>query len=85
MPLGMAIDILENADMSVFVDAAGAEECRWKLNGNSKVLQCTFLCALKDVQSKVHCNTFELPLNFHQVMVRYQLRGPQARQADAVM
>ena len=28
MPLVMAIDILEHADMSVFVDAAGAVECR---------------------------------------------------------
>ena len=27
MPVGMAIDILEHADMSVFVDAAGAVEC----------------------------------------------------------
>ena len=28
MPVGMALDILEHADMSVFVDAAGAVECR---------------------------------------------------------
>ena len=27
MPVGMALDILEHADMSVFVDAAGAVEC----------------------------------------------------------
>ncbi|MDA8584198.1 hypothetical protein N9L68_08175 [bacterium] len=29
MPVGMAIDILEHADMSVFVEKAGAVECRW--------------------------------------------------------
>ena len=28
MPVGMALDILEHADMSVVVDAAGAVECR---------------------------------------------------------
>ena len=27
MPVGMALDILQHADMSVFVDAAGAVEC----------------------------------------------------------
>ncbi len=28
MPLGMAIDILEHANMEAFVDMAGAVECR---------------------------------------------------------
>ena len=82
MPLAMAVDILEHADMSVFVDAAGAVECRPdQLQGPDHPVY--FLkdgepteMRVKDVQSKVHCKTVELPLNFHQVMVRYQFRTP---------
>ena len=82
MPLAMAVDILEHADMSVFVDAAGAVECRPdQLQGPDHPVY--FLkdgepteMRVKDVQSKVHCKTVELPLNFHRVMVRYQFRTP---------
>ena len=30
----------------------------------------------RNVWDKVHCNTLELPLNFHKEMVRYQFRTP---------
>ena len=82
MPLGMAIDILEHADMSVFVEAAGGVECQPDQLRNPDhpvyFLKDGELTAMrvKDVQSKVHCKTVELPLNFHQVMVRYQFRTP---------
>ena len=31
---------------------------------------------VRDVQRKVHCKSLELPLNYHQVMIRYQFRIP---------
>ena len=81
MPVGMAIDILDNADMSAFAAAAGAVQC---LPDQLQAPDCQvyFLkeapeaMRVRDVQSKVHCKTLELPLNFHQVMVRCQFRAP---------
>ena len=82
MPVRMAVDILENADISVFVGQGGAVECDLEdlkhpgcavyfLKGNL----CQTMVA-RNVWDKVHCKTLELPLNFHQVMVRYQFRTP---------
>ena len=82
MPLGMAIDVIERANMDSFVRKAGAVECRLdQLQGPDHPVY--FLkdepqeMRVKYVQSKfVHCKTVELPLNFHRVMVRYQFRTP---------
>ena len=81
MTVGMAIDILEHADMSVFVDAGGAVQCR---PDQLQDPDCPvyFLkevpqeITVRGVQSNVHCKTLELPLNFHQVMIRYQFMTP---------
>ena len=82
MPVGMAVDILEHADISVFVGQGGAVECE---RGDLKSPDCLVyflkdhLCqtmVVRDVWDKVHCKTLGLPLNFHQEMVRYQFRTP---------
>ena len=82
MPLAMAIDILEHADMSVFVETAGGVECQpdqlrhrdhpvyFLKDGELTEMR------VENLQSKVHCKTVELQLNFHQVMVRCQFRTP---------
>ena len=82
MPLAMAIDLLEHADMSIFVTAAGGVECHpdqlripdhpvWFLKDGELTET-----RLTDIHFKVHCKTVELPLNFHQVMVLCQFRTP---------
>ena len=83
MPLGMAIDILERADLSMFVSMGGAMQCKrgelplpdqpvWFLKtGLMRELR------VWDVNPEVvHCKVVELPLNYHQVMIRYQFRTP---------
>ena len=82
MPVRMAIDILEKADMSVFVGQGGAVHCQvdqlrapdcpvYFLKGRlGPAMQ------LENVQRNVHCKTLEMPLNFHQVMIRYQFMTP---------
>ena len=82
MPLGMAIDILEHADMAVFAYQGGTQ-CSidhlrfpdtpvWWINAGTLTRM-----SVRDVNAKVvHCKVVELPLNYHQVMVRYQFRTP---------
>eukprot|EP00974_Lingulodinium_polyedra_P094500 9159665-Lingulodinium_polyedra.AAC.1 len=72
LPLRMAVDILEHANMFTFVSAGGCMECRldelknrdhpvWFLQETAKAIRVT------DVNSMVvHCKTIELSLNFHQ-------------------
>ena len=86
MPVGMAIDILDHADMSAFAPAAGAVQCELRLlqdpndpgfflkNGHMIGTRLEDCCCLHN--KNVHCKTLELPSNFHQVMVRYQFRTP---------
>eukprot|EP00974_Lingulodinium_polyedra_P018326 1771489-Lingulodinium_polyedra.AAC.1 len=76
----MAVDILEHARIVNFVENGGAVECQldvlkcpdhtvWFLQQPaSKQLHVT------DVNSITHCKVIELPLNFHNVMTRYQCR-----------
>ena len=81
MRLAMAIDILERADMSVFVVGGGVECQVGQLRTPDHPV-----FSLKDgeltetrvrnVQRNVHCKIVELPLNFHQVMIRYAFRTP---------
>jgi hypothetical protein len=82
MPMGMALDILEHADMSTFVKEAAGVECHpyelripehpvWFIKDGELTET-----RLTDIHFKVHCKTVELPLNFHQVMVRCQFRTP---------
>ena len=87
VPAGMAIDILDNADIGAFAEKAGVECCLAALQypehqvhflrRDSQVLE------LKDVnESKVHCKTLELALNYHQRMIRYQFRTPSRKSED---
>ena len=83
VPLGMAVDILERADMSVFCQSGGggvecqADQLRYPdcpvyfLKGD-ELLETR----VGSLQSKVHCKTLELQLNFHQAMIRYTFRTP---------
>ena len=82
MPVGMAVDILENADISVFEGQGGAVECEPEAlkHPNWAVYflkdQNCHTMVVSDLWDKVHCKTLELPLKFHQEMVRYQFRIP---------
>ena len=82
MPLGMAIDILEHADMAVFTNSGGVQCLRGQLQfPNTPVwfLQAEKMRIMqvsKVNTEVVHCKVVELPLNYHQVMVRYQFRTP---------
>ncbi len=82
MPLGMAIDILEHADLNMFVSLGGAVHCKsdqlrmpdqpvWFIKTEMKEI-----CVSNVNPEAVHCKVVELPLNYHQVMVRYQFRTP---------
>ena len=83
MPLGMAIDILEHADLNKFVSLGGAVHCKrdqlrmpahpvWFIKTESM----KEICVSNVNPEAVHCKVVELPLNYHQVMVRYQFRTP---------
>ena len=83
MPLGMAIDILEHADLNMFVSLGGAVHCKiGQLREPSqpmwfiKTESMDKICVSNVNPEAVHCKVVELPLNYHQVMVRYQFRTP---------
>ena len=82
MQFGMAIDILEHAGIHLFVGNGGGVECwpgqLWGPNTPVYLLrdEPTWAMKVKYLHSKVHCKTLELPLNFRQVMGRYQFRTP---------
>ena len=87
VPVGMAIDILESADIGAFADKSGVECCLADLQYPEQ--QGHFLrpdpqvLELKDVnESKVHCKTLELELNYHQRMLRYQFHTPSRKSED---
>ena len=89
MPLEMFCDIVDNADLSIFLAEAGGVEC-WPhqlrypnhqvrfLNGKwDKKFEITQVQRdLPEHLRKIHCKTIELPLNYHERMVRYQFRVP---------
>ena len=89
MPLAMFVDIVENADLSIFSSEAGGVEC-WPrqlqfpnhdvffLNGkNWDRFDITQVQRdLPAHKRKIHCKTIELPLNYHERMLRYQFRVP---------
>ena len=88
MPLAMFVDIVENADLSIFSSEAGGVEC-WPrqlqfpnhdvifLNTKWDRFQITQVQRDLPAHSrKIHCKTIELPLNYHERMVRYQFRVP---------
>ncbi len=89
MLLGLAVDILEHADMDQFVDSAGAVVCPvdvlrfpddavWLLKKEPQRLR------LRDVDRNVHCKVLELPLNFETSMLRCQFRTlPKPRSASS--
>ena len=82
MPLCTAIDILENADVATFTLKHGIhtpiDHLRlpdtpvwWIKAGTLQKM------SIRDVNDKVvRCKVVELPLNYHQFMVRYQLHNP---------
>ena len=90
MTVGMVINILEKGDMSIFSTSCGAVEC-WPSQLENPEQQCYFLKErpekwkpiwLHEVQEKISCNHLELPLNYHQVMIRYQFRVPPKCRAE---
>ena len=83
MPLGMAIDILEKADLYPFVSLGAAVHCKTEqLRTPDQPVWCVRSAALNQMSVSnvandvVHCKVVELPLNYHQVMGRYQFRRP---------
>ena len=82
VPLGMAIDILECADIEAFADQSGVECCLNDLRHPQhkvhflKLPHAQVLELEKVNESKMHCKTLELALNYHQRMIRYQFRTP---------
>ena len=88
MPVGMAIDILENADIEPFSDQSGVEGCLADLRHpqhqvHFRRLPLTQVMDLEKLnESNMHCKTLELALNYHQRMIRYQFRTPSRRSED---
>ena len=88
MPVGMAIDILECADIEAFADKSGVECCLADLRHPKhkvhflKTPHAEVLELEQVNESKVHCKTLELALNYHQRMIRYQFRTPSRRSED---
>ena len=83
MPLGMAIDILECADLNMLVNMGGAVQCKrgeLRLPDQPVWFITTELMRelrVSDVNPEVvHGKVVELPLNYQQVIVRYQFRTP---------
>ena len=88
MPLAMFVDIVEKADLSIFTSEAGGVGCRPHqlqfpnhevrfLNGKWDKFEITQVQRdLPAHKRKIHCKTIELPLNYHERMVRYQFRVP---------
>ena len=95
MPLGMALEIIQKADLNIF-QQAGAVEC-WpdeltspkqevrflnrttmkKLNSPQQAMQVTDVQReVQEDERKIHCKSVELPLNYHQRMIRYAFRVP---------
>ena len=89
VPVGMAIDILECADIEAFADKSGVECCLADLQYPKQ--QVHFLrpdpqvLELKIVsESKVHCKTLELASNYHRKMIRDQFRTPKKNSEDGL-
>ena len=89
MPLHMAIDILQQRDMSVFInESGGAVECWQDQLKNPRQKVCWLkernaVIPLSHVQQhKVHCKVGELALNYHQRMLRYAFRTPSMYAED---
>ena len=82
MPLGMAIDILERADLNMFVSMGGVMQCkRGELRLPDQPVWFLKTDLMKELRVRgvnpevVHCKVVELPLIYHQVMVRYQFHA----------
>ena len=96
MKTGMAINIIEKADINIFLAEGGAVEC-FPEELNDRREHVYFLKSWQEatpiwidgVQSdmetpKVSCKTLELPLNVHEEMTRYQFRTPPKRTRDGL-
>ena len=87
VPVGMAIDILECADIEAFADKSVVECCLAALRPPTQTVHflrpTPQVLELKDVnESKVHCKTLELELNYHHRMIRYQFHTPSRKSED---
>ena len=87
MPLAMALEILQNADLEIFTQQGGVECCPgqlqylhhpvWFLNWKWERFHITDVHQdVPEAYRKIHCKSIELPLNFHQSMQRYAFRIP---------
>ena len=88
VPVGMAIDILEHVDIDAFVGASGAECCLANLRYPHHKVYFLKLPHAEELkldqvhESKVHCKTLELELNYHHRMIRYQFHTPSRKSED---
>ena len=98
MPLAMALEIVQHANLAIFTEQAGVEcwpgelsspeETVYFLNGKWDKFEMMGDEMHRDVprdERKIHCKTIELPLNYHQRMVRYTFRVPPATDAAAAV
>ena len=83
MPLAMAIDILERADLDNFASMGGAVHGkRGQLRAPDQAVWCDKTESMNDISASsvkpevVHCTVVDIPLNYRQVMARYQSRAP---------
>ena len=87
VPLAMAVEILQKADLKIFTQEGGVEcwpgqlqylhHQVWFLNWKWEPFHITDVQReLPQADRKIHCKSIELPLNFHQRMVRYSFRVP---------
>ena len=81
MPLGMAVEILEQCDLKIFACEGAAQLQQTKLS-NPKQRVC-FLkqrpewLKVEDVQpDSIHCKSLELALNYHERMIRFAFHIP---------
>jgi len=87
VPLAMAVEILQKADLKIFTQEGGVEcwpgqlqypdHPVWFLNWKWEPFHITDVQReLPQADRKIHCKSIELPLNFHQSMQRYAFRVP---------
>ena len=87
MPLAMAVEILQKADLEIFTQQGGVEcwpgrlqylhHPVWFLNWKWERFHITDVHQdVPEAYRKIHCKSIELPLNFHQSMHRYAFRIP---------
>ena len=81
MPLGMAVEILEQCDLKIFACEGAAELRQTKLSNPAQEVcflkrRCEWFTVANVQPDWIHCKSLELALNYHQRMIRYAFRIP---------